>query len=274
MKLPFAAVIIAFASAAMVAAAATAVSYSSTPTRRLEGYGQTLPFWSPRPRRRELSPAGKRGDPSSASDLSLPALSNIWEVVETPLSIQLDGSFTAFGSLTDQSFATSPPLPQGPTATADSGSLPSGLPSSASDLAWEDTASHGCRLVDAMRVSDHDAGQLYSPFRTSVQSTLMNFDDFTGWGWNAKEDNGENFTDFDGGQKQPVSGWGIGKALRELGVSDKIKTQGGRNVIIDVVHGKEPFTNGYTKNGKTYPVRVEQHSVIGRLLAYSLMMYC
>ncbi|KAF2450009.1 hypothetical protein P171DRAFT_469888 [Karstenula rhodostoma CBS 690.94] len=244
MKLAFAAIIVALASVTEVAAATTGTTSSPTPTRRLEGYRRFLPFWSPRSRRRSLSPitpaptaaARKRDDSASSSIPTGPPVTDLWEIVEPfPQDIETESPGAS------------------PTATGAPVSSPSGLPSSASDSVWEDAASHGCRLVDAMRVSDYDAGQLYSPTKTSAQSSLMKYEDFTSWGWNANEVNGGNFTDLDGGQKQPDPGWGIGKALRDLGVSDKIKAQGGKNVIIDAVHGKAPFTQGYTKDGKTYP---------------------
>ncbi|KAL5376080.1 hypothetical protein PMIN02_011895 [Paraphaeosphaeria minitans] len=242
MKLSCVAIIVALASVAEVTAAAVSTTTSTpTLTRRLEGYGRYVPFWRPRSRRRALSlvtpvptaVAIKRDEPTPV----LPPVADLWEIVEPfPLDIEIDPA----GSL--------------PTATGTSGLSPSGLPSSASDSIWEDAASHGCRLVDAMRVSDYEAGQLYSPSKTSAQSSLMNYEDFTGWGWNANEVNGDNFTDFDGGQKQPDPGWGIGNALMDLGVSDKIKAQGGKNIVLDAVHGKRPFTQDYTKDGKTYRV--------------------
>ncbi|KAL1600767.1 hypothetical protein SLS60_007155 [Paraconiothyrium brasiliense] len=244
MKLAFAAVIVALASVADFAAAAA----PATPTGRLEGYRRRLPFWSPRPSRRALSPATtapptaarKRDDPPPVSAPPAPTVSDIWEIEEPPAE--------PFEILEPWGSATS-----SPTADATSVSSPSGPPNAASDSVWEDAANHGCRLVDAMRTSDQEAGKLYSPAKSSVQSSLMSFDDFTSWGWNANEINAGNLSDFDGGQQKPDPGWGIGHALRELGVSDKIKAQGGKNVIIDALHGKEPFTQGYTKNGKSYP---------------------
>lgn len=236
MKLAFAAVIVALAFVTEIAATAAGTSSSPTPARRSEGFGRFVPIWSPRPRRRALSPttpaptavARKRDDPAP----TIPSVTNLWEIVEPfPHGIETESSSAS------------------PTATGTPGS-------SASDSTWEDAASHGCLLVDAMRVSDYEAGQLYSPLKTSAQSSQMNYEDFIGWGWNTNEVNGRNFTDIDGGQKQPDPGWGIGKALRDLGVSDKIKSQGGKNIVIDAIHGKEPFTQGYTKDGKTYPVRM------------------
>lgn len=283
------AVFAALASVAEVAAAAVAASSSPTVTsmRRLESYPGIPPFWSPRSRRRALSPVTpspsavprKRDDPAPA----LPPLSNIFEISE-PIRADFEtdspsasptGPVTsdpapsvlpnasALPSLTDI-FEINEPFPTdfetdspgaSPTGPVFSDPTPSGLPSSAGDSVWENAANHGCRLVDAMRVSDYEAGQLYNPPKTSAQSSLMSYDDFTGWGWNANEVDGNNFTDIDSGQKQPDPGWGIGIALRGLGVSDKIKAQGGKNLVFDAIHGKEPFTKGYTKDGKTYPVR-------------------
>lgn len=294
MKLPLALIPAAFASVAVtnvVAEAAPATASSPTPTIRLEGHRPSFPLWNSRIRRRELSPATpvptavirRRDGPASGSTTAgdsrapwPPNKSDIWEVFDPfPVifsSQALTGSISASASSTTVKDGTSKsaaptstdmfeiiepfPVSESNSATAPSAtSIPSGLPAPANDTLWEDAANHGCRLVDAMRVSDHDAGQLYSPIKDSVQSTLTNFDDFTSWGWNANELNGSNFTDIDGGQKQPDPGWGIGHALRELGVSDKIKGQGGKNVVIDAIHGKEPFTQSYIKNGKTYPVR-------------------
>lgn len=85
----------------------------------------------------------------------------------------------------------------------------------------------------------------------------MSFEtDLQGWGWVTNEVVGGNFTDIDGGKDMPDSGWGIGKALRSLGLSDRIVSQGGKIRIIDAIHGQAPFTGSYKVDGKNYPVRL------------------
>lgn len=196
---------------------------------------------------------GKRDEPSQTSEVSTPAapqIDNIFEIFDVFPEDILTEVLTGTVS-TDSVTASS----TGASATGTSDSSPTGLPNPASDSVWEDAASHGCRLFDAIRDSEEVAGQLYNPTKDSLQSILMSYEsDFQGWGWNSDEIVGANFTDIDGGKKEPDPGWGIGDALRALGVSDKIVSQGGKNHVVDAIHGKAPFTQSYTKNGKTYPV--------------------
>ena len=174
--------------AAIVAGdAVTAAGPSQAPSRRLD-YRRLLPFWSPRCRRRELSPTApaptanahkRQGSPSSptAADLSIPpgpTLKDPFEIEDPFPEDVLTGIISATTTGTDSGSATS--TGGSPTGTSQPDSL-------ASDSIWEEAANHGCRLFDAMRDSEHDAGQLYNPPKDSVQSTLMSYEnDFQGWG--------------------------------------------------------------------------------------------
>jgi hypothetical protein len=127
-----------------------------------------------------------------------------------------------------------------------------GLYDNADDDAWNKAKCKGANFVRAMRGSDRDAGQVFSPPRDSAASEFENssFDFAEKWGWSYSETiPAVDFKD-----------WGVNNVLRDLTLSDKCAGWGGYLDCLTFVHGLNQLADGkrehdpapYDVDGKTY----------------------
>lgn len=135
---------------------------------------------------------------------------------------------------------------------------PEALEPPASDFAWATARNKGCSLVDAMHGSDWEAGQLFNPPRESAESPWDDPYAFDIWYWHTYERKTGTTVDFYSGHNYPNHGWGIGHVLTSLGLSDKIKAQGGRMTVEFLTHGDNKLDadeqNGQPFDEQTYKV--------------------
>lgn len=120
------------------------------------------------------------------------------------------------------------------------------------DAAWEKAKCKGANFLRAMRGSDREAGQAFTPARDSAASEYeaLDFDAAEKWGWTYSE--------------RPPAGdfrdWGMERVLADLGVSDMCHGWGGSIDCITFVHGLTQSEDGsweydaepYVVDGKTY----------------------
>lgn len=96
--------------------------------------------------------------------------------------------------------------------------------------------------MEAMYGTDAEAGQLMSPPRFSAQSVWKNFpDDLLKLGYQSNDADGSNWAELD-------REWGVGDALRGLGVNDKATSKGGNNQLLYFTHYDPDFPED--KNGQ------------------------
>jgi hypothetical protein len=95
----------------------------------------------------------------------------------------------------------------------------------ANDDLWDRAGAKGCTLGWGMQASDLDAGALYVPVRTSAKSEFDTTAALELWFWYPfpQDRLAESFFDL-------YETWGIGWALKELGVSDVKETSQNNHV--------------------------------------------
>ncbi|OAL02088.1 hypothetical protein IQ06DRAFT_219646, partial [Phaeosphaeriaceae sp. SRC1lsM3a] len=118
-----------------------------------------------------------------------------------------------------------PPAPQQPQRP------PPGIQPASDDL-WDKAGAKGCTLGWGMHASDLDAGALFVPIRVSAKSDYETTKDLGLWFWYPfpQDRLAESFFDL-------YETWGIGWALKELGVSDYTSEyEGGKHQLVSIAH--------------------------------------
>ncbi|KAJ4296475.1 hypothetical protein N0V90_006520 [Kalmusia sp. IMI 367209] len=108
-------------------------------------------------------------------------------------------------------------------------------PPQATDEEFKKCREKGNEFVCAMPVNSNEAGRFFTPPLDTTESKWKSDpaqQDLDDWGYNLYDatEESEKYGQFD-------QFWGIGRALRAKGLSDKLKEQGGKNVVHYVLHG-------------------------------------
>lgn len=112
---------------------------------------------------------------------------------------------------------------------------------SADESLWEKTRCKGDNLLQAMYLSDFEAAQrLFNPPAQTMQSSHTDPNSAKTWGWQLielDEDGNGPILDFYAGKEYRRHGQGVGHVLKALGVSDKIRKNGGKIRVHAFHHG-------------------------------------
>ncbi|KAF2870512.1 hypothetical protein BDV95DRAFT_607678 [Massariosphaeria phaeospora] len=115
----------------------------------------------------------------------------------------------------------------------------------ADDDTWEKAKCKGKNILDAIDGSDSAAAQLFKDGPGSVQSRFTSFpDEFKKWYYFVHDAARLNQA-----YKELDKFWGIGDALRGMGVSDKAKEDGGKFHVYLATHGIILDKNGNIQDG-------------------------
>ncbi|KAF2748228.1 hypothetical protein M011DRAFT_486081 [Sporormia fimetaria CBS 119925] len=141
-------------------------------------------------------------------------------------------------------------------------------PPPADDGQWSKAICKGKTLLTGMRSSDLDAGLLLNPPRQSARSEFVDFpNEFHEWNYRQRDALDDNllFGEFDWF-------WGIARALRDLGVSQKPTLDGGKNFINKMFHGNLDLAESGTTPlpDQKYLVDGKEYTATGASFLYSI----